>query len=103
MRMSTQKTKPLHPHYFFLKMAYPISNRISTPIVAKMPHTNSGMYILALQLVVNNRASILIYHNTGSAMRTGKILNSSFCVNIDNCEAVVKYHIHSPIVPICVG
>ena len=31
--------------YFFRKMAYPISNRISTPMVAKMPHTNSGINI----------------------------------------------------------
>ena len=29
-------------------MAYPISSRISTPIVAKIPHTNSGMNIYAL-------------------------------------------------------
>lgn len=48
MRMSNQKTKLLHPHYFFRKMAYPISNRISTPMVAKMPHTNSGINIYAL-------------------------------------------------------
>ena len=26
-------------------MAYPISNRISTPMVANIPHTNSGMNI----------------------------------------------------------
>ena len=36
------KTKPLHQHYFLRKMAYPISKMISAPMVAKMPHTNSG-------------------------------------------------------------
>lgn len=43
MRMSNQKTKPLRPLYFLRKMAYQISNRISTPMVAKIPHANSGM------------------------------------------------------------
>ena len=89
--------------YFFLKMSYPISRINYTPMVAKIPHTNSGMYILAFQFVVNNGASIIIYHNTGSAILTGKILNSSFCVNIDSCKAVVKDHTHSPIVPVCVS
>ena len=45
MQKSNPKYKLLHPHYFFRKMAYPISKRISTPIVAKMPHTNSGINI----------------------------------------------------------
>ena len=45
MQKSNPKYKLLHPHYFFLKMAYPISNRISTPMVAKIPSTNSGINI----------------------------------------------------------
>ena len=43
MQKSNPKYKLLHPHYFLRKMAYPISNRISTPMVAKIPHTNSGI------------------------------------------------------------